>query len=341
MNVVVNGRFLERGMTGVERYGREILCRLAGRSGSSGAARLRILRCNGRAHGLRGHLWEQVSLPGHVQSEQVLWSPANTGPLNVANQVLTLHDLSPLEHPEWFKPAFAFWYRLLLPLLVRRVSRVVTSSEFVRAKVLKRFRLPGGRVTVVPGGVELSYFHPGVRSRLILPARYVLFVGSLQPRKNLARLLAAWDKIKDVVPVAWLLIVGTGGSVFRSTALPGTERVKFLGAVPDADLPELYARARAFILPSLDEGFGLPVLEAMASGTMVLASHAGALPEVTGDSALLFDPLDVVEIAAALERGLCDSALRDSLREKGLVRARCFSWEASTEKLWKVFEGCL
>jgi glycosyltransferase involved in cell wall biosynthesis len=339
MNIVVNGRFLERRMTGVERYGREILSRLASRPSQKGG--VRVVRCQGRADGLHGHLWEQVALPAVIGPGQVLWSPANTGPLTVRNQVLTLHDLSPLEHPEWFKPAFAVWYGLFVPLLVRRVRRVVTSSEFVRQKLLKRFRLPGERVTVAPGGVDTRIFHPGAIARLELPARYILFVGSLQPRKNLARLLSAWGRMKDAVSDAWLLVAGTGGSVFRSTVPAGPERVKFLGAVPEADLPGLYSSAAAFILPSLDEGFGLPVLEAMASGTIVLVSKAGALPEVAGDSGLLFDPLEVAEIADALERGLRDATLRDSLCEKGLAHAQRFSWDTSCEMVWKVFEGCL
>jgi glycosyltransferase involved in cell wall biosynthesis len=142
------------------------------------------------------------------------------------------------------------------------------------------------------------------------------------------------------MPDAWLLVVGTGGGAFRPTALAATERVKFLGAVPDAKLPGLYASAAVFILPSLDEGFGLPVLEAMASGTIVIASKAGALPEVVGDSGLLFEPLNVAEIAHALQCGFQNAALRESLRKKGLVRAQRFSWDASAEMLWKVFEGC-
>jgi glycosyltransferase involved in cell wall biosynthesis len=176
--------------------------------------------------------------------------------------------------------------------------------------------------------------------RLDLPPCYVLFVGSLQPRKNLARLLDAWIRIKDALPDVWLLIAGIGGDAFRPTVLAVTERVKFLGAVPDADLPGLYANATIFILPSLDEGFGLPILEAMACGTMVIASRAGALPEVVGDNGLFFNPLDVDEIADTLRCGLQDSALRESLRVKGLTQAQRFSWDTSAERLWKVFEGC-
>jgi glycosyltransferase involved in cell wall biosynthesis len=188
--------------------------------------------------------------------------------------------------------------------------------------------------------VDSRTFHPGVKSRLDLPSRYALFVGSLQPRKNLARLLSAWGRMKDTVPDAWLLIAGTGGSAFRTITLAAAERVKFLGAVPDADLPGLYASATVFILPSLEEGFGLPLLEAMASGTMVMTSRAGALPEVVGDSGMFFNPLDVAEIADTLGSGLQDAELRESLCEKGLDRAQRFSWDTSAEMLWEVFEGC-
>ena len=340
MNVVVNGRFLDRRITGVERYGGEILCRLGNKSVQKGDGALRVIRSEGWADGVRGHLWEQVALAGQVGPDQILWSPANTGPLNLENQVLTLHDISPLEHPEWFKLGFAHWYRLFVPPLVRRVRRVVTSSEYTRGRLLKRFGLPGERVTVVPGGVEPRTFHPGVISRLDLPSRYALFVGSLQPRKNLARLLSAWERMKDKVPDAWLLVAGTGGSAFRPVHLALHERVKFLGAVPDAELPGLYAGATVFILPSLDEGFGLTLLEAMACGTIVIASNAGALPEVVGDSGLFFDPLDVAEIAETLRCGFQDAGPRETLREKGLLRAQRYSWDTSAEMLWEVFEGC-
>lgn len=332
MSVVVNGRFLGRRITGVERYGREILSRLG--------SRIKVVRCESWAEGARGHLWEQVVLPGLITPGQVLWSPANTGPLLVENQVLTLHDISPLEHPEWYQPAFTLWYQLFVPLLVRRARRVVASSTFVRKKLLKRFGLLAGRVTVVPGGVDAEVFHPGARSRLDLPPRYVLFVGSLQPRKNLARLLEAWGRIKDKAPDVWLFIAGAGAGVFHPVSLLAPERVKFLGSVPDADLPGLYANATVFVLPSLEEGFGLTALEAMACGTMAITSNAGALPEVVGESGLFFDPLNVAEIAEKLLLVLQEAPVRGSLSEKGLIRARCFSWETSAAMLWEVLEQC-
>ena len=332
MNVVVNGRFLGRRITGVERYGREILCRLGGSH--------KVVRPGGWSNGMRGHLWEQIALPGQVGFDHILWSPANTGPLRVENQVLTLHDLSPLEHPKWYQPTFALWYRMFLPHLVVRVRRVVVSSEFVKAKMMRRFGVTNGHIMVISGGVDTGNFHPDAEQRLDLPERYVLFVGSLQPRKNLPRLLDAWRQMKEAAPDTWLVIAGAGGKMFRPMKLTVGERVIFLGAVSESDLPGLYSHAALFVLPSLDEGFGLPVLEAMTSGTPVAASRAGALPEVVGEAGLFFDPLDIPEMVDALRRGLMDMPLRNSLREKGLIRVRCFSWQDSAEKMWRVFKEC-
>jgi len=332
MNLIVNGRFLSRRVTGVERYAGEILRQLKDRP--------RVVRPEKWVYGLQGHFWEQIIFPGLVSSDQLLWSPANTGPLGVARQVLTVHDLSPLEHPEWFRASFALWYRLLLPVLATRVQWIVSPSEFVRAKLMRRFGLSAERVTTIPGGVDLSVFRPDAPRPSSLPSKYVLFVGTLQPRKNLVGLLSAWARVKDVVPEAWLLIAGEGGDMFPPLALPEMDRVKFLGAVAETDLPGLYAGAMLLVIPSLDEGFGLPVLEAMACGTPVAASTAGALPEVTGAAGLTFDPGDIPAMAEVLRCLLTDVTLRNTLREKGLERVCHFSWQTSAARLWEVFEKC-
>jgi len=332
MNVIVNGRFLSRRVTGVERYAGEILRRLGDTP--------RVVRPDKWVYGVQGHFWEQVTLPRLVCSNQLLWSPANTGPLGVTKQVLTLHDLSPLEHPEWFRASFALWYRLLLPVLARRVRWIVVPSDFVRAKLMRRFGLPTERVTTIPGGVDLTIFRPDAPRRLSLPPKYVLFVGSLQPRKNLTGLLAAWAQVKDTVQDTWLVIAGEGGDMFRPLALPKMDRVKFLGAVAEADLPGLYAGATLLVIPSCDEGFGLPVLEAMACGTPVAASTAGALPEVTGAAGLTFDPDDIPAMAEVLRCLLTEKPLQMEFREKGLSWACRFSWQSSADRLWEVFKTC-
>jgi glycosyltransferase involved in cell wall biosynthesis len=333
MKLAVNGRFLSRPLTGVERYGQEILKRLG--------PDLRVIRPGRQPRGLGGHAWEQLVLPGQVRPGELLWSPANSGPLAVREQVLTLHDLSPLEHPEWYVPAFAWWYRFFVPRLVRRVRQVVVSSEYMRQKMLRRFSRPGLAVTVAPGGVDCTRFRPDAARPAGLPAHYVLFVGSLQPRKNLGLLLQAWSQVQSRYPHVWLLVAGAPDAVFSRQVFPShIERLGWLGYTPEADLPGLYAGAQVYVQPSQEEGFGLTALEALACGAPLIAARAGALPEVAGEAALWFDPARASQLAERLERCLSDPALRASLAEKGLARAQAFGWERPTEALREVLQQC-
>jgi glycosyltransferase involved in cell wall biosynthesis len=316
---------MARRVTGVERYGCEIL-RYIG-------TRCRVEAT--RRQGWSGHAWEQFILPRKLDHASILWSPANTGPLMVRNQVLTIHDLSPLEHPEWFRPGFAAWYRLFLPILARRVRRVFTPSRYVQQKVIRRFGIRN--VTVTPNGVDASIFHPDARQTLLdLPESYILFVGTLEPRKNLNLLLQAWNEVKDDFKDTWLIVAGVNGNVFRKARYPaGTERVRFLGYVDDGTLAGLYAGAALFVLPSQDEGFGLPALEAMASGTPVIVSNGGALPEVVGPAGVIFSLSSPNELIDVLMDCLSDAGLRSELKERGLQRARRFSWETTADLVWK------
>ena len=342
MKVVINGRFLSRQMTGVERYGREIVRCLSGR--------VQVIEPLRWRRGLKGHTWEQLILPAMLGRDTLLWSPANTGPLFVASQVLTLHDLSPLEHPEWFTKSFASGYRLLLPRLVHRVRHVVTSSRVAQKKLRQVFSLPPEKVSVVPGGVNVSQFHPNQKPPTGLPRQYILFVGSLQPRKNLDGLLIAWQQLSQRFRDHWLLIAGGQDAIFRRGVYThNIERVHYLGYVSELDLPGLYVGAQAFIMPSLDEGFGLPVLEAMACGTPVVAAAAGALPEVVGEAGLLFKlpaissdslALQSMGLTEAIEHCLSDTNLRNSLVEKGLARVQDFSWQKAANKMEAIFQLC-
>ncbi len=323
--IVVNGRFLSRRLTGVERYGREILSCIGNNY------RLETTRTNG----WRGHVWEQFILASKVSHRSILWSPANTGPLVIRNQALTIHDLSPLEHPEWFRKSFAAWYRLFLPILVQRIQVVFTPSEYVKRKVCSRFGI--NNVIVTPNGVDCTHFHPSARqTKYDLPQKYILFLGTLEPRKNLNGLLSAWNEIKSNFKDTWLMIAGTSGNVFKSPNLTGDlERVCFLGYVDDEDLPGLYAAAMLFVLPSIEEGFGLPALEAMACGTPVLVSNGGALCEVVGDAGVVFDLSQKDSLSNAMCEYLVNKSLRASMQEKGLERARSFSWQSTADLIWK------
>jgi len=323
-DIIVNGRFLSRRVTGVERYGREILRHSGGR--------YRLERT--RANGIAGHAWEQFILPAKLDQGSILWSPANTGPLSIRNQALTIHDLSPLEHPEWFKKSFATWYRLFLPALAKHVRIVFTPSEYVKQKVMKRFGID--EVIVTPNGVDASVFHPGARQdKYEFPKKYILFVGSIQPRKNLIGLMKAWHLIKDEFPDTWLVVAGEAGNVYRTVKFFGDERVRFLNYVAEDDLGGLYADAELFVLPSFDEGFGLPALEAMSCGTPVLVSNGGALPETVGDAGFIFDLSKPDMLSTALRQILCNKELRLSLKEKGLAHAQTFSWGRTAELIWK------
>ncbi len=332
--MVVNGRFRQREISGVERYAGEITSRLPGPA--------RLISPNFRPQGLGGHLWEQAVLPTRV-GKDVLWSPANTGPLLVANQVVTIHDTNTVEHPEWYRPGVAGWYRLLLPLLARRVRKVLTVSYYSRQKLIEMFRLAPERVAVIYPGVDPAQFHPvsnneraGYQDRVGLSQPYLLFLGSLAGGKNLARLVQAWQQVAAAFPEVELVIAGRQGPLFRN-GLRGLQasRLKLLGPVAEGDLASLYSGARAFVLPSPWEGFGLTALEAMACGTPVIAADRGALPEVVGEAGVLVNALEIEPMADAICQVLSDRHLRLELSRRGLERAVSFSWERAAQAVYQ------
>lgn len=333
--VAVNGRFLSRRITGVERYAREVCARFGDR--------VRLIQpIAGR--GVVGHVWEQGVLPARIGTRELLWSPANTGPIAVARQVATLHDVSVLDHPEWFDRRFAAWYQWLLPRLARRVRRIITDSAFSRDRIVDTIGISRERVVIVPCGVDRARFTllpPDLvaatlaRHGLLNP--YVLAVGSLEPRKNLDILFRAWPRVQRARPSLELVIVGDCYQSFRRSPVRAVlPFARVIRSASDADLPALYCGARAFVVPSLYEGFGLPALEAMACGIPVVSSEAASLPEVVGDAALIVNPRDEQAIADAIVRVLDDEGVRGGLIRRGLERARQFTWDRTAASVWKV-----
>ena len=228
------------------------------------------------------------------------------------------------------------WYRLLWPVLARRVRAIFTPSEYVRNKIQSRFAV--NNIVVTPNGVDRSNFHPRAKQvRYDLPRDYILFVGTLEPRKNLAGLLQAWKEIKDEFRKTYLVIAGASGTVFGPFKISDAlERILFLGYVRDVDLPGIYAASGALVLPSFEEGFGLPALEAMACGTPVITSDGGALPEVVGGAGQVFKLSEPGSLSSVLKQCLSDERLRSSLTEKGLARAEHFDWQATAERVWNM-----
>ncbi len=332
MKIIVNGRFEGRLLSGVDRYAIEVTGCLDGQ--------VRLERPRRRVSGPIGHTWEQLVLPRRVHRDELLWSPANSGPVAVSRQVVTIHDLSVLEHPEWFSRGFHVWYRIMLPLLASRVRHILTVSECSRQSIMRILRVPPHKVTAVPNGVNLEFFRrcdPAVvRRKYGLAGQYVLFVGSIDPRKNLPRLLRAWDGVNK--PSGMELVIAGGRSrVFRSVTTEAEfGQVRQLGYVPDGDLPGLYSGATFFVMPSLFEGFGLTTLEAMACGTPVVASTGGALSEVADGAALPVRPNSVQQMRQAMQQMLSDDCLRRDLSEKGLRRASEFPWERTARQIGRI-----
>jgi glycosyltransferase involved in cell wall biosynthesis len=339
-DVAVNTRALHATVTGVQRYTTELL--------ACWNEQVVCIAPSRPLHGLSGHAWEQCVLPARVNG-RLLFSPSNTGPLGVKRQVLTVHDMSVFDWPEGFHPRFAAWYRFLLPRLVKRVLVVITVSQFTKGRILAQVDVMPEKIEVVPCGVS-SRFRPEavsevdkIRASMKLPSsNYILTVGSLEPRKNLARLFRAWASVCERMPEdLWLVVVGAKGSarVFASMQINDLPpRVFLADHVDDSELPCLYAGALALAYVSLYEGFGLPPLEAMASGIPVLAGNRSSLPEVVGDAGILVDPENEEEIAEGIYTLVENSPLRRDLRERGLLRARRFSWDETARKTMEIFK---
>jgi glycosyltransferase involved in cell wall biosynthesis len=337
MTVFVNGRYAVHQITGMQRYAREIVARLP--------PQCSVVQPHRRVRGVQGHLWEQVSLPRRVKGS-LLWSPCSTGPVSVEQQVVTIHDCAFVDQAACFTRAFAAWYQWLVPRLARRARAIITVSKFSRDRIAEHCRVAPEKITVVYNGIDRA-FRPQEAScveacagRLALPRPYVLCVGSLEPRKNLRRLLEAWNLLATRHSDVSLVLVGAEGKVFRDAGLTHTPpRVHLAGYLGDDDLPALYAGAEVFLYPSVYEGFGLPVAEAMACGTPVVCSDVTALPEVAGQAAELVDPLDVESIAGGVQRLLRDAQRRDQLRAAGLAQSRQFSWERAAAETWHVLDS--
>jgi glycosyltransferase involved in cell wall biosynthesis len=277
---------------------------------------------------------------------RLLWSPCNTGPLLVRQQVVTIHDTTFFDTPECFGRAFVRWYQWLIPRLARRVRRVLTVSEFSRQRIAELAGIKPERIEVIPNGVHSSFVPANpddverVRQQYGLEGPYVLTLGSLEPRKNLSTLLRAWEIVAGRRKDLTLAVAGgANASIFSSPELSGRATIpnlRWLGYVEESALPALYTGCEAFVFPSLYEGFGLPPLEAMACGAVVVCSNAAAMPEVLGDAALLVSPRDHEAMADAILRVTRDDQLRTLLGARGRCQAARFTWEASAQRVWSV-----
>jgi glycosyltransferase involved in cell wall biosynthesis len=272
--------------------------------------------------------------------------------LPVTRTLLTVHDLSFVRVPETAAPRLKRYLDAAVPRSVARADHILADSDATRRDLMALYRVPDDKISVLLSGVD-PRFQPSavpvesLRARYHLPDRpYILSVGTVQPRKNYARLIQALAALRRSGQDIDLVIVGGKGwledPIYAMIRAEGVEgHVHFAGFADEADLSALYTHAAVVALPSLYEGFGLPVLEAMGCATPVVTSNISSLPEVAGDAALTIDPLDVNALTDAILRLLTDTDLRAKLVERGLERVKWFSWERSARQLLDIYEEVL
>src|SRR6266852_1154556 len=297
---------------------------------------------------------EQVKIPLVLKRERVTLFHAPhyvLPPLVRCRSVVTIYDCIHLMFPQYLPNRLALTYaRASIRLAARRATRVLTVSESSKRDILRFVDVAADKIDVIYNAYDERFgVEPReedvirVRERYQLHDEFVLYAGNVKPHKNLERLIDAFDLVRKR-GLEHLKLVLIGDDISKYTALRRAvhqhqlhKYVRFLGYLPEETLAVMYRLAGVFVFPSLYEGFGLPPLEAMASGTPVVTSNASSLPEVAGDAALLVDPYRPEAIADGIERVLCDETLRRDLRAQGLARARQFSWEQSVRRIREIY----
>jgi glycosyltransferase involved in cell wall biosynthesis len=298
----------------------------------------------------RAQFWEQFAFPllAHRHGCVLGHHPITTCPSWQAGvkTVVTLHDLNFYLHPEWFSQSFRLVFRFFALPGIRRAQSVVTISDYVHGQIVEHLRLPPSRVRRIYNGVKFRPDAANPDESATPRPPYILCVGSLQPHKNLPRLIRAYLQLRTEQPDLELWVVGRPQANFSK--LPELARllqspgIKLLGYLSESDLAAAYRHARVFCFPSLDEGFGLPLLEAMQTGTLVVTSQASCLPEIGGAACEYIDPLSETSLAQGLRRMLLlSNEERRERIEQGRVWANSFSWRRTAHEYLDLFEELL
>ncbi|WP_051666082.1 glycosyltransferase family 1 protein [Pedobacter sp. R20-19] len=320
--------------TGVQRYTYELLRRFPEKVEQ-------ISPSQKFSRGIKGHIWEQLFLPRKLNGS-LLFSPSNTGPVLYKNQIVVLHDIVTIDHPEWFNKKFTSWYNFLLPKLANNAKHILTISDFTKDRIIKKLRISESKISVVHNGVDHSFLSHQDKKVDLPYQRYILALGSIEPRKNLIRLVQAWNNIKDKLPSdIGLVIAGKQGNslIFNNVEFgEKMENVHFTGYVEENEMAALYANALCFCYLSSYEGFGLPPLEAMACGCPVIVGNQTSLPEVVGNAGIQVDPFSIIEIENAILNYVNNDSLIKKYSDLGLTHSRNFNWDITAEKTWKLLK---
>lgn len=314
-----------RGPTGIGRYAAEVLARAP-----EGMSLRYLPAVDAPAHPLRPwQLGRQVA----ADDGSVFWSPGFVPPVRPARPfVVTVHDLV---HRQWYGRRKRWYYDFVFRPLLRRAAALITVSDASQRLIAEWLGVPPARICVSRTGFDAGRFFPAALAPA--PRPYILYLGNSRPNKNLPRAIAAFARARLGAGLEFWIAGNRDPHIAKLIRRSGQgARIRLLGHVAEGDIPDLYRRALAFFLPSLAEGFGLPVLEAMACGTPVLTSPVPAAVEAGGDAVWQVDPTDVDSMAAGLERVLGDAALRVRMKNKGLERASDprWGWEAIAGRVW-------
>ncbi len=343
--VVINGRFLSQRITGIQRFAYEI-CRSLRQvevdyvilAPEDIAQDYDIQELPVEIIGGKGsHLWEQVTLPRYMQRHyngQLLLSLSGLSPLLYTHNIITIHDVSYLLRPRSYSWLYCAYYQFMTPLIAKRAERILTVSQFSKRELVERLGLEAEKIEVVYNAVRPSALFPKLEKE-----RYLLAVGSLVPRKNLKRLLEAYCGIEQ--PNYALYVVGGMQAIYADAELKRFAQKKgvhFLGYVGGEELTALYRNATAYINPSLYEGFGIPLIEAMEQECPVVVSDIPAFHEVCADAAVYFNPTEVTDIQLKMQQIMHDVSLRQELIMLGRVQAKHFSWDKSAAQIKKIIE---
>jgi glycosyltransferase involved in cell wall biosynthesis len=286
---------------------------------------------------------KKVDIVHCINAEPIYLKPKNAKLIN------TIYDIIPYLFPETYTFSTSFRFKCILPITLKISDKIIVISHHTKKDIIKHFKIPEDKIKVIHLAANENY-KPlkeneinKVRKKYNLNYPFILYVGGLEPKKNIPTLLKALYKLKKQGIEHKLVITGEKRwkykSIFETMEKLNLQRdVIFTGYVPDEDLPALYNAADLFVYPSLYEGFGLPPLEAMQCGTPVITSNTSSLPEVVGDAGIMVNPYDVDELANEMYEVLTNDGLRDELSKKGLERAKLFSWKKCAEETLKVYE---
>jgi glycosyltransferase involved in cell wall biosynthesis len=357
--VYFNGRFLTKPIIGVQRYASELLqaldkvleneetisqkykfvCLIPPETNPDTLPDWKNIHIQKCGH-LHGNLWEQIELPFFAR-KGLLVDLCNIGPIFHFNQIVVFHDASVFAVPNAYSKTFQLKYRIIFWILARTARKILTDSQFSMNELAHYLKINKNKIITIPAGCEHILNAPPdfsiLKDERLTQSLFLLAVGSSSPHKNVVNLVKAIGKVSDQ-SVNLVIAGGNFSKVFKTVRESESSRIIHLGYVTDAELRALYSRAIGFVFPSLYEGFGFPPLEAMTCGCPVICSNRASLPEICGDAALYFDPLDVEEISHQINQLIGNSSLQNSLRQRGFERVKQYTWKKAANQFWEILQ---